>query len=318
MTELPAPIHALSTMWSQGRFRDGGRDTDDMIAFAEATARLGFPAIEINYVIPPEGVEALLGNNHVAIASLHSPTPRIKTPNGRSSEALNLASLDEDERALAVARARVTIDNAARCGARYIVVHLGGIDGGIFEEERELRKRYDAGEHDGAEVDALRRRAVERRAEAAPTFLPPARRSLAEIGAHAAAKGVAVGLENRYHYHEFPGPGEMRELLDEYPPDVAGFWLDVGHAEVLDRLGLERHERWLDELGDRCIGTHVHDVDGLADHRAPGHGTADWPHYAAKLPPHIPRIFEINQRVPEEQVAASIPFLRERGVLPSA
>ena len=49
------------------------------------------------------------------------------------------------------------------------------------------------------------------------------------------------GLENRYHYHEFPGPGEMRELLDEYPPHVAGFWLDVGHAEVLDRLGLEAH-----------------------------------------------------------------------------
>ncbi|HEV8574097.1 MAG TPA: sugar phosphate isomerase/epimerase [Dehalococcoidia bacterium] len=317
MSELPAPIHALSTMWSQGRFRDGGRDTDDMIAFAEATARLGFPAIEINYVIPPEGVEALLTNSHVAITSLHSPTPRIKTPNGKSSEALNLASPDEDERALAVERARVTIDNAVRCGARYIVVHLGGIDGGIFEEERELRKRYDAGERDGADVDVLRRRAVERRAEAAPTFMPHARRSLAEIGAHAAAQVVAVGLENRYHYHEFPGPGEMRELLDEYPPEVAGFWLDVGHAEVLDRLGLERHERWLDELGDRCIGTHVHDVDGLADHRAPGHGTADWPHYAAKLPPQIPRIFEINQKMPEEQVAASIPFLKECGVLPT-
>jgi sugar phosphate isomerase/epimerase len=60
----------------------------------------------------------------------------------------------------------------------------------------------------------------------------------------------------------------------------------------------------------------VHDVDGLADHRAPGHGTADWPHYAAKLPPHIPRIYEINQRTPEEQVAAATPFLRTVGVLP--
>ena len=231
-------------MWSQGRFRADGADADDMLAFAQATARLGFPAIEINYVIPPQGVDALLTNDHVAIASLHSPTPRIKMPNGKSSEALNLASPNEDERVLAVERALITIDHAARCGARYIVVHLGGIEGGIFEEER--------------------------------------------------------------------------ELLDEYPPHVAGFWLDVGHAEVLGRLGLEPHGRWLNELSDRCIGTHVHDVDGLADHRAPGHGTADWPHYAAKLPPDAPRIFEINQKMPEDQVAAAIPFLRERGVLPPA
>jgi sugar phosphate isomerase/epimerase len=303
-------------MWSQGRFRGDGAESDDMVAFAEKTASLGFPAIEINYVIPPDGVEALLTNDHVAIASLHSPTPRIKMPNGKSSDALNLASPD-DERSLAVERATLTIDHAARCGARYIVVHLGGIEGGIFEEERELRKRYDAGEREGAEIDSLRKSAVERRAEAVPEFLPHARRSLAEIAAHAAARGVAVGLENRYHYHEFPGPGEMLELLEDYPPDVAGFWLDVGHAEVLDRLGLEAHERWLDDLSARCLGAHVHDVDGLADHRAPGHGTADWPHYAAKLPASAPRIFEINQKVPEEQVAAGIPFLRDQGLLPA-
>jgi sugar phosphate isomerase/epimerase len=303
-------------MWSQGRFRAAGAKTDDMLVFAEAAARVGFPAIEINYVIPPEGVEALLSNDHVGIVSLHSPTPRIKMADGKLSDALNLASTNEEERALAVQRARVTVDHAARCGASYMVVHLGGIEGGMFREEGELRKRYDAGGRDGAEIDALRRGAVERRGKAAPTHLPLASRSLAEISEYAASRGVAVGLENRYHYHEFPGPGEMRELLEPYPPEVAGFWLDVGHAEVLDRLGLERHDRWLNELGDRCIGAHVHDVDGLADHRAPGHGTADWPHYAEKLPPAVPRVFEINQRVDEQQVAAAIPFLRDRRILP--
>src|SRR5437870_11092661 len=158
-----------------------------------------------------------------------------------------------------------------------MVVHLGGIDGGIFGEERELRKRYDAGERDGAEIDLLRRGAVERRGEAAKTHLPLAKRSLAEIAEYAVTRNVAVGLENRYHYHEFPGPGEMRELLEEYPPEVAGLWLDVGHAEVLDRLGLERHDRWLTELGHRCMGARVADVAGLADDRAPGDVTARSP-----------------------------------------
>lgn len=312
------PTYALSTMWSQGRFRGDRGEGDDMVAFAEAAARLGFPAIEINYAIPPDGVEALLTNNHVDIVSLHSPTPRIKTANGKMSEALNLASLDEDERALAVERAHVTVDHAARVGARYMVVHLGGIGSSVFEEERELRRLYDKGERDGEPVEALRRRASMRRREEAPRFLPQARRSLEDIAAYAAAHDVAVGLENRYHYHEFPGIDELLDLLRGYPHELVGFWLDIGHAEVLDRLGLEFHHRWLNELGSRCIGSHVHDVDGLADHRAPGHGTADWDHYAAMLPTDIPRVFEINQKIDEDRVAAAIPFLRERGVLPAA
>src|SRR5712692_2684144 len=125
-------VHALSTMWSQGRFPRDGYKGDDMATFAETAARLGFPHIEINYVIPPDGVETLLSSNHVAVSSVHSPCPRIKTPDGRTSDALNLASLDEDERALGVERARVTIDYAVRARARLVVVHLGGVGSSIF------------------------------------------------------------------------------------------------------------------------------------------------------------------------------------------
>ena len=304
-------------MWSQGRFPHENRDS--MARFAETAARLGFPAVEINYVIPPEGVQELLASDHVSIASLHSPTPRVKVANGRWSEALNLAAADEEERALAVRLACETVDHAVRAGARYVVVHLGGIESGggseMFEGEKRLRRLFDEGVRAGDEVDGLRREAQAARLEGVGRNLPRARRSLAEIAEHAAGRGVAIGLENRYHYHEFPGIDEMHELLADYPPTVAGFWLDVGHAEVLDRLGLVAKERWLDELSARCIGTHVHDVDGLADHRAPGRGDVDWSYIARGLPPGVPRVFEINQRTPEDAVAAAIPFLRERGVL---
>jgi len=313
----PTAIHALSTMWSQGRFPH--EDRDSMARFAETASQLGFPAVEINYVIPPEGVEELLVSNHVSIASLHSPTPRVKAAGGRWSEALNLAAGDEEERALAVRLARETVDHAVRAGARYVVVHLGGIESGgraeMFESERRLRRLFDEGVRAGEEVEALRAQAHAERREGVARNLPQARRSLAEIAEHAARSGVAIGLENRFHYHEFPGLDEMHELLAGYPPEVAGFWLDVGHAEVMDRLGLVPKRRWLDELSGRCIGAHVHDVDGLADHRAPGRGDVDWSYIARGLPPDVPRVFEINQRTPEDAVAASIPFLRERGVL---
>jgi len=315
--DLPAPVHALSTMWSQGRFPHENRDS--MARFAETASRLGFPAVEINYVIPPEGVEEILASDHVSVASLHSPTPRVKAANGRWSEALNLAAADEEERALAVRLACETVDHAVRAGARYVVVHLGGIESGgrseMFEGEKRLRRLFDEGVRAGAEVDAVRSEADAARLEGAGRNLPRARRSLAEIAEHAAGRGVAIGLENRYHYHEFPGIDEMHELLADYPPTVAGFWLDVGHAEVLDRLGLVAKERWLDELGARCIGSHVHDVDGLADHRAPGLGDVDWSYIARGLPADAPRVFEINQRTPEDAVAAAVPFLRERSVL---
>lgn len=305
-------------MWSQGRFRRDGQDGDDMAAFAGTAARLGFGYVEISYVIPPDGVETLLATDRVKVSSVHSPCPRIKTPDGRLTDTLNLASVDADERALAVERARITVDYAARAGARYVVIHLGGAGSRMFDEERQLRRLYDEGVRDGEEAERLRGNAIEKRREGASAYLPQARRSLAEIAELAARRGVTIGLENRYHYHEFPSVDEMRELLADYPADVAGFWLDTGHTEVLDRLGLVPHTCWLDELASRCIGAHVHDVDGLADHRAPGHGTADWAHFAAKLPPHVPRIFEINQKAPEDQVAAAIPFLRANGILPAA
>ena len=183
-------------MWSQGRFPSkkdpsrptNGHDGDDMQAFAAKTANLGFPHIEINYVIPPTGVETLLETNHVAVSSVHSPCPRITVKNGRKSDALNLAATDEEERTLAVERAHASIDIAKRAGASLLVVHLGGIDRAIFDEERQLRKLYDAGTRDGEEVEALRLSAVERRHDEGPKFFPQAKKSLAEIAEYGAAK----------------------------------------------------------------------------------------------------------------------------------
>src|SRR3970282_1638661 len=143
----PSPVHALSTMWSQGRFPH--KDRDSMARFAETASQLGFPAVEINYVIPPEGVEELLGSDHVSIAFLSPPTPRVKAADGRWSEALNLGARDEAERDHAVRLARATIDHAVRAGARYVVVHLGGIESGgrgeMFEREQRLGRAVGEG-----------------------------------------------------------------------------------------------------------------------------------------------------------------------------
>ncbi len=296
-------------MWAQGRF-------DNVGEFPRAVQRLGFQAIEINYTVDSRALDELLEANQVSVPSLHSPVPKVKATNGRWSYDLNLASPDDEERRLAVAGAKTTIDWAAKVGALCVVLHMGGLGSDNLPPEGELRRLFDAGPRRWREeAEALRRECHRLRAERAPAFLARGKASLQELADHAAGLGVALGLENRYHYHEIPNVAETLELLADFPPSLVGYWHDVGHAEVLDRLGLIDKRRWLAELADRCLGVHLHDVVGLKDHQAPGQGDADWDYVARYLPPGALRVCEIDQHSPEEQVAAAIPFLRRRGIL---
>jgi len=295
-------------MWAQGRFQRLGD-------FVAAVRRMGFGGIEVNYTVDPRGLEELLANGDGAYPSFHSPVPRVRAGDNRWVDELNLASPDQEERRQAVAAAVTTIDWAAKAGAARVVIHLGGVGNQMRPAEKQLRQLFDAGQINSDGSELLRADCRRQRAEGAPAHLAAAKTSLRELADHAARLGIALGLENRYHYHEIPDPDESRELLADYPPAVAGHWHDMGHAEVLDRLQLIDKHRWLQELGDRCVGVHLHDVVGLKDHQAPGQGDADWERVARHLPPGALRVCEIDQRTPEEQVAAAIPYLRRWGIL---
>src|SRR5665213_3329505 len=103
-------------------------------------------------------------------------------------------------------------------------------------------------------------------------------------------------------------------LLDGLSLEQAGYWHDVGHAEVLDRLGfIDRHD-WLDTLGSRCIGAHLHDVSGIGDHSAPGDDDGAWD-YITKGIKHLPKYtLEINQHQPDALVTGAIEFLESVGL----
>jgi len=300
---------SLSTMWAQQERFSDIRD------FARAARDLGYDAIEVNYTVAPEAFAALTNGRILPVRSLHAPTPRVQHGDGRWSEALNLASTDEDERRAAVEYARRTVDHAAEAGASYVVLHLGGVGNEMLEPERKLRRLFDSGTREGPEVAALRDELRRQRTERSAPHFAAATKTLSELAEHASRRGVGLGLENRYHLHEIPTIEECESLLADYPPDVVGYWHDVGHAEVLGRLGLIDRRRWLDRLGPRTMGCHLHDVDGLGDHRAPGRGDVDWSYIASGLPEGALRVFEIDQRQPDEALAAAIPYLQKRGVV---
>jgi sugar phosphate isomerase/epimerase len=302
---------SFSTMWAQQE-----RFEHDMTAFRRLVASFGFDAIEVSHSTEPRGLETLMGDGEVPLSSLHAPTPRRKLPDGRLNGDANLASPDQEERARAVDETKRTIDYAARNGLKLIVVHLGGVGNHMTDLERTLRRLVEAGDADGEPARETRARLIRWRAESAPAHLDAARRSLVELVEYAAPHGVALGLESRLHYHEIPHPDEALELLADYDNSVAGYWHDVGHCEVQARLGMIDRDSWFPRLTSRTIGAHLHDVDGILDHRAPGNGDVDWSYIAKGLPSTALRVFEIDQRQPEDAVAASIAFLRDRAVIP--
>ena len=65
----------------------------------------------------------------------------------------------------------------------------------------------------------------------------------------------------------------------------------------------------------RIIGAHLHDVNGIIDHRAPGNGTLDWSLVAANLPADALRVLEIDQHEPDADVAAAGKFLQALGIV---
>jgi sugar phosphate isomerase/epimerase len=302
-------VISLSTMWAQqDRF-------EDIEAFRKAAAAFGYTAIEVSHSTDGPRLEQLMREGPIPLSSLHAPTPRAKLGDGRWNGDANLADTDEDLRRVAVEHHIRTIDYAANAGLRFVVVHLGGVGPTMTDSERQLRRLYDSGVREGEEVEALREECRRHRAAGRDQHLEAARLSLRGLTDHASRFGIALGLENRYHYHEFPGPEEAEALLSEYTNEVAGYWHDVGHAEVQHRLGLIDRHAWFPRLTSRTIGTHLHDVDGIGDHRAPGAGDVDWSYIAAGLPSTALRVFEIDQRQPDEMVAQAPSFLRARGVI---
>lgn len=296
-------------MWAQqDRFAD-------LAYFRKLVASYGFTAIEVSHSTDEAGLATLMGGGEVPLTSLHAPTPRRQLPDGRLNGDANLASPDEMERRLAIAETKRTLDFAARARLTKVVVHLGGVGNYMSDPERQLRRLVEAGEGDSEEADVKREELRRYRAEGIGAHLDAARKSLRELVEYAAPRGIALGLESRLHYHEIPHPDEALYLLSDYDNAAAGYWHDVGHCEVQARLGMIDRDAWFPKLTSRTIGSHLHDVDGVLDHRAPGNGDVDWAYIAAGLPESALRVFEIDQRQPDDKVRASIEYLRERGVV---
>jgi len=296
---------SISSMWAMGRF-------DDAAAFVAAVHQLGCAHVEANHEMPPamfEGLVRLSREEPGLVTSIHDPCPATISLREMTQQDCLLSSVDPDRRRRAIQIARQSIASAQAVGARVVVLHIGRVRG-PGQLEKQLREQYNAG---SPETDWLRQELIRERARLREPFLEAVTASLLELAHEARAAGVRLGLENRYYYPEMPIWDEVGLLLERLPADVVGYWHDVGHAQVLETLGLERHEAWLRAYGPRCLGIHLHDCRGLHDHQPPGRGTIDWEMIRRHLPATTLRVLEVSREHSTEDLAAGVQYLAGLG-----
>ena len=297
---------ALSTMWAIGRFAN-------LADFFTAGRNLGFTRFELNHAINSDMLDGLSLNG--CISSVHEPCPADISTGTLKAKNWLISAPDEEDRQRGVAATKRSIDLAHRLGASAVIVHPGRVDIDEGMESR-LVGLHNAGKSGQPEYVEAKERLVAARTAQAEVNMRSVRRSLLELAEYAAPLGVRLSLENRFHYFEIPQPDELDELLSLGCGDVVAYWHDVGHAEVLQRLGFRPHEEWLQRFSERMVGIHLHDVAGITDHLAAGLGDVDWDMVFRHVPDGALQTCEFLSSNSPEQVSTGLHRLlelRQRG-----
>ncbi len=296
---------ALSTMWGIGQF-------SSLAGFFGAGRELGFTRFELNHAITSAMLDGLPLDG--MITSIHEPCPADLTVAMLKERNWLVSALDEEDRRQGVAAVQRSIDLAHRLGVQVVIVHPGRVDVDPALEAA-LVTLYHQGKFGQPEYAQAKDRYVTARAVQAEPNLRSVRHSLRELAEYAARKGIRLGLENRFHYHEIPLPDELDDLLDLGFGELVGYWHDVGHAQVLEHLGFGKHEEWLRRFAGRMVGIHLHDVEGLTDHLAVGLGQVDWDLVSGYLPAGALRVCECQPSNSPQEVAAGVNWLVEKGCI---
>jgi len=297
----------ISTVWRSKLIEDSKE-------LLEALAPLPFSALELDYRISEsvfKDIKQYLKKDW-QVLSIHNYFPRPDSiPLAKASaDMFLLSNPDKEERLLAIKATIRSIEIANDLEAYAVVIHLGRVE--MENEFSKWKELYISGqlEKEKGFVDAK----LKERKEKVQKYVDAALLSLDKLLPRAEKLGIKLGIENRYYFHEIPNYEEMKVILETFAGASLGYWHDVGHAEVLARLGICPHEKWLSTYGDYLLGTHIHDVKDLDDHLAPGQGTVNFDKIIPYLKKASVKIFEIHPKSTAQQIEAGFDCLKEKGL----
>lgn len=302
----------ISTAWYSGRLKDGHELLDRM-------AESGLNSLEIDYRVS----EAMLlqmwprlrrGEFSALTVHNYSPIPPGYEGSDNIASLFNPASLDEDERALAVKYSLKSIQVAAELGARLVVFHLGSVD--MSCEMRRFFRHYEQQDLASPDLVSYLQDVQRTRSQLIDRHWSQLLRTLNALHQEAFQWGILIGVENRYRLSQIPFGDEFAAIFTEFQGGQFRYWHDVGHAEIYHRLGIYDHERdYLQRFQGHLAGMHIHDISGIKDHLAPGMGDFDFAMLKKYLKPDSLRILEVHHHAGTKDVVHGIDVLRHNGLI---
>ncbi len=288
---------AFSTSWSTRKNRSGEQIVREILD-------LGFNTIELGHGLKAPAVQEILEARKTLqfnVSSLHNFCPLPPEVNVDQPDCYEFTSHRPGDRERAVRLTMQTIDMAERFGAGHVVIHSGRIR--TLHLTENLRALVEDGKFLSREYARAKLEAVKKREAVGEGYIQRALECLVEIADYASKKGIRIGIENREYYEAMPSEREFGNFLQRLDAANAGYWHDFGHAQIKHNLALLDHAEWLDRIGNRAIGCHVHDVKApFEDHKAPFSGEINFGQLVPKLPNGCVFVFELHPRTPREDI----------------
>ena len=272
---------------------------------------LGFRQVELGHGIRLsllQGIVEFLRDHDLTISSLHNFCPLPLEVLHASPDCLQCASSDPTERNRAQRHTFATIDQAARFGASYVVLHLGFLP--MRDATQRLSKLIHQGKIFARTFVQTKLRALRQREKI--DLYPRVRDWLIPVVEHAKQARVRLGIENRIDLGAFPNELEFKKLFDDFEEPAVGYWHDFGHAQVRQHLTLLDHAEWLQAAAPRLLGCHVHDVIYPDhDHRIPFTGTVPFKELLPMIPEHAPLVWELSPSAEADAIRIALQKWRE-------
>lgn len=298
-------MFAISTCWKSSLAESGGQIIGPILD-------AGFTTVELEYRITEEIFRELLPalrREELTVVSVHNffPLPLGLKREQASGDAFFLSSPEKEEREQAVRYTLRTLEYAHEVGASAVVLHMGKTEmDDLFEQ---LSDACREGKFHGGSLPNRGKSLVEERRKAGQKHLDAALFSLDKLWRPAERFGIRLGVENRYRLREVPNADELETILDRFEGSSIGYWHDVGHAAVQEFLYGIGHEELLSMFSPRMIGAHLHDADGIKDHRAPGTGKVDFNMVRRFVKPETICVIELDPDVSDEDLSDGMGFL---------
>ena len=140
-------------------------------------------------------------------------------------------------------------------------------------------------------------------------YLDNVLRSLEDLISTAEQNDIILGLENRYHYHELPGPDVFEIIFEKFAGAPIGYWHDTGHAHAQESLGIIPADELLKRYHNNLVGMFMHDARGLDDHLPPGTGEIDFKKIGNRMGNDTLKVIELKPGTLDSEVASGIQYL---------